>query len=195
MRVSVFSREAIIGASLGSLLAHEGKISVVGVESNPSRCVSISNEGRAQVIVIDTSSLECADCDFFLGARTVGQFKLLAVGTLENQAFDASVEKNATPQELFDKIRILAGKSKPAPLMIRERGVQYGRRMDLTQREYDVAVLISRGYSNRRIAEHSGLGEQTVKNYASTVLRKLRCDNRVQVALKLADLEELRGKD
>jgi DNA-binding CsgD family transcriptional regulator len=195
MRVSVFSRERLFGTSLGSLLAHEGQFKVVGVESNPARCISISKEGLVQVVVLDACSFHTTDGEFFLGARETGDFKLLAVGSTPNGDFDANVARSALPQELFESVRSLVSRSRAAPLTIRERGVQYGRRMDLTQREYDVAVLISRGYSNRRIAEDTGLSEQTVKNYASTIMRKLRCENRVQVALKLADLEDSRGRD
>jgi DNA-binding NarL/FixJ family response regulator len=39
--------------------------------------------------------------------------------------------------------------------------------------------------SNRRIAESLGIREQSVKNLVSVLMRKLHCENRVQVALQL----------
>ena len=38
---------------------------------------------------------------------------------------------------------------------------------------------------NRRISEVTALREQSVKNLVSVIMRKLNCENRVQVALKL----------
>lgn len=43
----------------------------------------------------------------------------------------------------------------------------------VTPRELDVAVLVYRGYSAKRIADELCLSEQTVKSYASRVYRKL----------------------
>jgi DNA-binding NarL/FixJ family response regulator len=43
--------------------------------------------------------------------------------------------------------------------------------------------------SNRRIAHVTGLREQSIKNLVSVVMRKLNCENRVQVALKLVNAQ------
>jgi DNA-binding NarL/FixJ family response regulator len=40
--------------------------------------------------------------------------------------------------------------------------------------------------SNRKISQITGLREQSIKNLVSVIMRKLHCENRVQVALKLA---------
>ncbi|MFI5384709.1 MAG: response regulator transcription factor [Fimbriimonadales bacterium] len=58
--------------------------------------------------------------------------------------------------------------------------------LDLSNREYQAACLIAKGYSNRMIAETMALKEQSVKNMVSTVIRKLHCENRVQVALRMS---------
>ncbi|MFI5386756.1 MAG: response regulator transcription factor, partial [Fimbriimonadales bacterium] len=57
---------------------------------------------------------------------------------------------------------------------------------NLSVREYEVASLIARGHPNHRIAEATGLKEESVKNLVSTVIRKLNCENRVQVALRIS---------
>ncbi len=43
----------------------------------------------------------------------------------------------------------------------------------LTERELDIALLIYRGYSAKKIAEQLFLSESTVKNYSSRIYRKL----------------------
>jgi DNA-binding NarL/FixJ family response regulator len=54
---------------------------------------------------------------------------------------------------------------------------------DLTPREQDIAVGVSKGLSNREIAKTHKLAEQSVKNLVSAVMKKMKASNRVQVAL------------
>jgi non-specific serine/threonine protein kinase len=52
----------------------------------------------------------------------------------------------------------------------------------LTRREHEVAVLVARGLTNRRIAEHLILSERTVDAHVSNILRKLDMIHRAQIA-------------
>jgi DNA-binding NarL/FixJ family response regulator len=54
---------------------------------------------------------------------------------------------------------------------------------ELTKREIEIATGIAKGKTNREIAQSYGLQLQSVKNLASLVMAKLKCANRVQVAL------------
>lgn len=53
----------------------------------------------------------------------------------------------------------------------------------LTESERLVAGCIADGLSNPQIADHLHLAPGTVKNYVSTILRKLGVDDRTQLAL------------
>ncbi len=53
----------------------------------------------------------------------------------------------------------------------------------LTQRERSVLELIARGMSNRQIGDELHLTEGTVKGYVSTILAKLKLEDRTQAAL------------
>jgi two-component system nitrate/nitrite response regulator NarL len=54
----------------------------------------------------------------------------------------------------------------------------------LTPREREVAILIGRGYSNRRIATHIVVGESTVATPVQHILAKLGLGSRAQVAVR-----------
>jgi DNA-binding NarL/FixJ family response regulator len=57
----------------------------------------------------------------------------------------------------------------------------------LTGREREVAVCVGRGLSNAEIAAELYLSIPTVKSHVSRLLTKLRCSNRVQVAMVVHD--------
>ena len=57
----------------------------------------------------------------------------------------------------------------------------------LTHREQEVARLLARGLTNRRIAEELFLSERTVHRHVSNVLKKLGVSSREQVAAKMAE--------
>ncbi len=52
----------------------------------------------------------------------------------------------------------------------------------LSRREMEVLVLISRGKSNREIAQTLSLSEGTVRNYVSAIIEKLGMRNRIELA-------------
>jgi DNA-binding NarL/FixJ family response regulator len=52
----------------------------------------------------------------------------------------------------------------------------------LTEREREVAILISQGKSNREIAEAMTVGVKTIETYVTRILNKLGFDSRVQIA-------------
>ena len=52
----------------------------------------------------------------------------------------------------------------------------------LTKRELEAALLISKGKSNREIAEAMTVGVKTVETYVTRILNKLGFDSRVQIA-------------
>ena len=54
---------------------------------------------------------------------------------------------------------------------------------DLTDRETEALVLLSKGMSNREIAEHMYIGEATAKTHISHLLTKLGVRDRVQAVV------------
>jgi predicted ATPase/DNA-binding SARP family transcriptional activator/DNA-binding CsgD family transcriptional regulator len=57
----------------------------------------------------------------------------------------------------------------------------------LTRREREVAELVARGLTNRRIAEELFVSERTVDHHVSNILKKLNLSSREQVASRLGD--------
>lgn len=63
------------------------------------------------------------------------------------------------------------------------REVKDKEEYDLTEREYDIIVLVAEGLSNKEIAAKLFLSEGTVRNYISIILEKLFLRDRTQLAI------------
>ncbi len=191
MRIAVCSREVLCGEALASLLSHEGKFDVVALETHPRACLAATKEHRAQLIILAGSGLLSNDLEFVMGAHAYGDFGIILIGGKglydpRDHSIDAILDTEADSQTLFKTVREVGATfvRVPGP-RVRERRQNYGAGIELTRREYEVANLVSKGFSNRRIAEVTGLQEQSIKNLVSVIMRKLKCENRVQVALRL----------
>ena len=61
-------------------------------------------------------------------------------------------------------------------------------KLQLTEREKDLAQLIIAGYNNKEIASALYIAEGTVRNYVSSLYSKLEVIDRVQAIVKLKDI-------
>ncbi|TCS90463.1 regulatory LuxR family protein [Keratinibaculum paraultunense] len=55
--------------------------------------------------------------------------------------------------------------------------------IDLSDREYEILLLVAEGLNNKEIAEKLYLSEGTVRNYISNILDKLELRDRTQLAI------------
>ncbi|CAN5399720.1 hypothetical protein BH11ARM1_BH11ARM1_00750 [soil metagenome] len=191
MRVALCSKEGLFGDALASLLDHQGQYQVVASEGEARALVSAAKDNRAQVLIVDSFQLDLNDLQFLLGARAFGDFGVVLIVPEDQKenyievAVDRVVSREGSASDLFGALEDLGGKVYVGRSMVRESRRGYGAGNDLTRREYEVAQLVSKGMSNRKISQITGLREQSIKNLVSVIMRKLHCENRVQVALKL----------
>jgi len=192
MRVALCCKEGLFCEALASLLDHHGSFQVVANETNPRKLVLSAKDQRAQMLVVDSFELQAIDLQFLLGARAFGDFVIvLIVNDTDREAFidipvDKLVMRSDSSESLFNALAELGGKVRLTRPYVRETRTRgFGDPNELTRREYEVAQLVAKGLSNRKISVITGLREQSIKNLVSVVMRKMGCDNRVQVALRL----------
>jgi two-component system response regulator DegU len=191
MRVGLCSKEGLFGDALASLLDSQGQYQVVATETAPKALVSAAKDNRAEILIVDSYQLDLNDLQFLLGARAFGDFAVVLIVPDEEKdqfmdiAVDRIVGRGSGAGDLFGALQDLGGKVYVGRSFVRESRRGYGAGNDLTRREYEVAQLVSKGMSNRKISQITGLREQSIKNLVSVIMRKLNCENRVQVALRL----------
>lgn len=91
------------------------------------------------------------------------------------------VRKDADPEVLISAIRaVAAGGTFIDPSAAAKADSKMVAREALTAREDDVLRQLAHGLSNRGIARALGISEETVKTHVTSVLAKLRVENRGQ---------------
>jgi len=110
------------------------------------------------------------------------------------------VPKQVRGSDLVGAVRAAAsGRSLLAPraayellARLRDDSGKYDPLARLTRHERDVLLLIGEGLSNREIGERLLIAEKTVKNYVSTLLRKLGLEQRTAAAAYVARISDSR---
>lgn len=184
MRVSVVCNDPLFQAGIQSLL--EGIPDVV-VEKTDGSLTAASQSirlGRTNAVVISGDHLLPEQFAELSRLRSRYGFRIVAVSNFQEEPLqsdlnfaDALVFRNNGAQGLQRAIGLLMRQGAGH----RPQRIRSSQR--LTRREEEVANLIAKGKSNRQIADELGLREQSVKNLVSVIMRKLDCENRVQVAL------------
>ena len=189
MRIAVFSKERLFLDALSGLLDRRGSLQVVARETTAKELVSSAKKASAQLLIVDSEKLDVDEIQFLLGARAVGDFFLAMIGEkAASSSVDATISRSSSAEDLYESVSALSGL---VPTVQVNRGGKrsYRKGNALTHREYEVAEFVAKGMSNRTISEVSDLREQSVKNLVSVIMRKLQCENRTQVALKLLNAE------
>ena len=177
---SVVAEADSCATALAAAEEHQPDIAVVDVQlpdgSGVDLCSQIPGVSKETGIVLFTSFADAALLERALDAGAMGYvLKRMDLSDLAETVRSAAVgEVRIDPdaQEALD-----AARSGPHP---------DGPMSRLSQQERRVLELIAEGNTNRQIAATLDLAEKTVKNYVSSVLRKLGVARRSEAAAFMA---------
>jgi two-component system NarL family response regulator len=119
----------------------------------------------ARVIVLTTFDL---DEDIFRAIQSGAQSYLL---------------KDTPEDELIATIRTVNGGKEALPQRVADRLAARRRRPDLSQRELDVLHQLARGRTNKEIAAHLFISEDTVKSHIKGLFSKLEVKDRTEAVI------------
>jgi len=201
LNIIIADDDALVLASLKTILEAEDDIHVVGTAQNGAEAARLYRSLRPDIALFDIqmpekSGLEAAaeilQADpkariLFLTTFTDSAYIIEALGKgakgyLLKQDFESiapALHAVMSGQSVFggDIVSRL-----PALLQDGPRAFDY-RAHGVSKREEDVIELVSQGKSNREIAEMLFLSEGTVRNYLSAILDKLDLRDRTQLAV------------
>jgi len=202
----------LIREGLGTILNLEEDMSVVGLATNGLEAVEMAKRLRPKLVMMD---IQMPHMD---GITALKQIKrdcpetlVLILSTyledkyiIEGMANGASgyLLKDMDTNKMIEAIRDTMSGQYILPASVAAKlahklaelskeqtaAVTWSKRIELTQREREVAELIVQGYTNREIASELHIAEGTARNYISQLYSKLEVLDRVQALVRLQAL-------
>ncbi len=205
IRVVLADDHPVVLIGVRNVLTAHGRFQVVGEADNGSQAVALASELQPDILLLDVQMPKTEGFDM---VRQVTQLApdtrtLLLTGSIQAEqladAFNAGargiVLKSALTEQIAAallavmdgfywvhgrRIEHLAGVLAEVRSQVRKEGDD---RYNLTRRELEVVGLIVRGMSNREIAKHFNLSEETVKRHLSNTFEKLKISTRLELAI------------
>lgn len=206
--VFVLSDNRLFRESLVRILTKRGDIKVVSTQELSCRAYAEASASTADVLVVDS-------VDFLLTCLGAGKslknsgskVKVLMVAMEENEqvflrAIRAGamgfVAKDASALEVVAAVRGVARGEAVCPPQFCKflfefvaiqavDSVKSSNRASLTRREQELVPMIGQGLTNKEIAQHLHLSEQTIKNHVHRILHKTGIENRMGILAAFQD--------
>lgn len=90
----------------------------------------------------------------------------------------AFLQKDAEPEQLLDTIAGLLAGQVPEQQVI--HGAANLADFELTERQIEILILISKGLSNKEVALNLAISPETVKSHLKEIFRRTQVENRVE---------------
>jgi len=210
MKVFLLDDHEVVRRGLKDLINSEPDLEVVGEAGTAEEALEVVSACQPNVAVLDVRLGDGSGVEVCRDIRSAyPEISCLILTSFEDdQALvEASlagatgyVLKKIKSNEILQAIRLVGegrqlldrATTRLALRRLRESGeAAVG---ELPQQERRVFELIGDGLSNREIAEAMFLAEKTVKNYVTSILRKLGMQRRTEAAAFAARLEERHGQ-
>lgn len=206
IRVLLADDQPLVREGLCRILDRESDLDVVGEAADGEQAVDQARRLLPDVAVLDIRMprLDGIEATRRIVAELGDRVRVLVLTTfdLDQYVFDALragasgfLLKDAPAEELVDAVRVVAaGSSLLAPAVTGAVIAEFARRpavpngeaavlQQLTSREREVLVLLTRGRSNAEIAAELVVSEATVKTHVAHLLMKLGVRDRVQAVI------------
>ncbi len=201
IRVFLLDDHEVVRQGIRGLLESDGEIEVVGEASTAAEALNRIPLARPDVAILD---VRLEDGDGIEVCRDIRSMLpdlvcLMLTSFADDEALYSAVMAGAAGyvlktikgRDLVDDVKqVAAGHSLMDPRAVArvvERISSPPKRDSelsaLSPQERRILDLIAEGRTNRQIAEAMFLAEHTVKNYTTTLLRKLRVSNRTEAAI------------
>ena len=179
--------------ALRSVLNGRGDIALVAEASDGASGVEMYRQHAPDVTIMDLRLPGLSGFDAISAIRKLCKTAKIAVlsnyegsediyRAIRNGAM-AYLNKNASGEELVEAIVTVHKGMRYLPPTARDRLAERTSLVELTPREHEVLTCITRGQSNRDIAQQLGIAEKTVRIHVSSVLDKMDVRDRTQAAI------------
>jgi DNA-binding NarL/FixJ family response regulator len=202
IRILIADDQSLIRKGLRALLETDEEFVAIGEAENGQEAISLTEKLQPDVVLMD---IQMPVVDGVAGTREICQrfpaSRVLVLTTFADheyvsQALQAGASgyllKNTPYEELNQAIRLVhKGYTHIGPGLLQSAMIAPKTNpsfipenlSDLTQREQEIVYWLTKGSSNREIAQALFISEKTVKNNISNILSRLNLRDRTQLAI------------
>jgi DNA-binding NarL/FixJ family response regulator len=182
----------VVRIGMASSLNLEPDFEVVAEAESGEEALRLYREHQPDLVILDWRLPDLCGADIIKSLRAeFPQARVLVLSAFESeeviyQALQAGavgyLTKSSRRPELIESIRLAAqGKSSFSGTIAAKLALRM-QRPSLSPRELDVVAELVKGNSNKEIATHLDISENTVKLHITHVMQKLRAKDRTHVA-------------
>lgn len=210
IRVMLADDQKILAEGIKSVLQTSPEIEVCGIAYNGVQAVDMANELHPNVILMDVRMPEMNgvaatkrikeaspdikiiilttfdDSDYILSGINNGASGYLLKDIGSTALIDAI--KNAYAGDTILPSKIAKKITDAAMLVSSDKQIKLKKAYGLSDREVDIAMMLSDGFTNRQIASALKLSDGTARNYISSIYLKLGVDSRMSAISKIKEL-------
>lgn len=201
IKVIIADDHEMVREGFKQLLELNSSISVVGMASDGSECISLLKETEADLLLLDINMPNKNGLETLKEIKNINLNIKVILLTVHNEidyllraieiGANGYILKDSSSAQLIDAIKIvMEGESYIQPDMIPMlnsrmivRNNDKEKIKSLTKRELEVLVLVSEGMFNKEIADKLSISERTVKNHISNIFKKIDVADRTQAAV------------
>jgi DNA-binding NarL/FixJ family response regulator len=202
--VFIAADNRLLREALARMLAKKGSIEVVGLESPVPLQAEHVAQTDANVLLLTSRGALNDDLLMIQQVRaTAPGVRILLLGMARNEAeflqcvragISGYLLHDASSEEVLEGVRAVHAGEAVCPGMLCTALFRYfeseaaslpcasaRRRLGLTRREQQLIPLIAKGLTNKEIANHFSLSEQTVKNHLYRMKHKVGAEDRLDI--------------
>ena len=212
IRVLLVDDQQILLDGIRSILETDSEICVVGTAGNGKAALEAVEKYLPQVVLMDIrmpemNGVECTrlikerwprvavvvlttfdDSEYIVDALRYGASGYLLKDISGEKLIQAVKEAAGGDTILPSRVAArIAGKLSEATVDPKDK---LKRDIGLSEREGEIAVMISQGFTNRQISTALFISEGTVRNYTSSIYGKLGVEDRTAAAIKNKEIRE-----
>jgi len=192
VRVLIVDDHPVVRAGLASLLRRQIGVKLAGSAHSGEEALEVLKRSSVDVILLDLRMPSINGIDLLNLLRAQDSYPraiILSSYELEEEIFQAVkagargyLSKNAPREEIVAAIEVVGAGGTYFPERILQSIAEREARSGLSAREIEILEMVSRGLTNKEIAEVLGISHYTVRNHINHITAKLQVADRTEAA-------------
>ena len=203
IRILLADDHLVVRMGMASILSFEKDMEVVGETDNGVDAVRLARELKPDVVLMDLKmpKLDGADATMQIHAanRDVKILIFTTFGTSAElkKAMDGGAAgallKNSSQAEILEAIRKVMTRNRVMSDEIRHSIENLNATPEMSPRQLEILNLMAKGFSNKEIADITGISLETVKDHVKKILSKMNASSRTEASSLAVNLQLITG--